>query len=77
MKMLSWTDYVGEIGLDFTKRTRIKKEQQIKWFEKIVEICSKENKIMSIHIRGAEEIALKIIGQYCPRKCIVHWYTVS
>ena len=75
MKMLSWTDYVGEIGLDFTKRTGIKKEQQIKWFKKIVETCSKENKIMSIHIRGAEEIALKIIGQYCPRRCIVHWYT--
>ena len=75
MKMLSWTDYVGEIGLDFTKRTGIEKEQQIKWFEKIVEICSIENKVMSIHIRGAEEFALKIIDQYCPRRCILHWYT--
>ena len=75
MEMLSWTDYVGEIGLDFTKRAKIKKEQQIKWFEKIVEICSKENKIMSIHIRKAEEVALKIIGKYCPKRCILHWYT--
>lgn len=75
MKMLPQTEYVGEIGLDFTKRTGIEKNQQIKWFEKIVEACSEKNKVMSIHIRGAEEIALKILSKYCPRRCILHWYT--
>ena len=58
MKMLPQTEYVGEIGLDFTKKTGIEK-----------------NKVMSIHIRGAEEIALKILSKYCPRRCILHWYT--
>ncbi len=41
------------------KKTGIEKNKQIKWFEKIVEACSEKNKVMSIHIRGAEEIALK------------------
>lgn len=50
MKMLPQTEYVGEIGLDFTKRTGIEKNQQIKWFEKIVEACSEKNKVMSTHI---------------------------
>lgn len=75
MCLLPQTEYVGEIGLDFTKRNEKKKEQQIKWFEKIVEVCSEKNKVMSIHIRGAEEIALKILERYCPRRCILHWYT--
>lgn len=75
MKMLPQTEYVGEIGLDFTKKTGIEKNKQIKWFEKIVEACSEKNKVMSIHIRGAEEIALKILSKYCPRRCILHWYT--
>lgn len=30
---------------------------------------------MSIHIKGAEEIALKILGKYYPRRYILHWYT--
>lgn len=75
MKMLPQTEYVGEIGLDFAKKTGIEKNKQIKWFEKIVEVCSEKNKVMSIHIRGAEEIALKILSKYCPRRCILHWYT--
>ena len=75
MYLLPQTEYVGEIGLDFTKRNGIKKDQQIKWFEKIVEACSEKNKLMSIHIREAEEIALKILEKYCPKRCILHWYT--
>ena len=75
MRLMQSTNYVGEIGLDFTKKTGIEKNKQIKWFEKIVEACSEKNKVMSIHIRGAEEIALKILSKYCPRRCILHWYT--
>lgn len=75
LKMLPQTEYVGEIGLDFTKRTGVKKDQQIEWFEKIVAVCSEKNKVMSVHIRGAEETALKILSKYCPRRCILHWYT--
>ena len=75
MYLLPQTEYVGEIGLDFTKRNGIKKDQQIKWFEKIVEACSEKNKLMSIHIRGAEENALKILEKYCPKRCILHSYT--
>ena len=43
MKMLPQTEYVGEIGLDFTKKTGIEKNKQIKWFEKIVEACSEKD----------------------------------
>ena len=73
--LLPQTDYVGEIGLDFTKKNRIPNEQQIGYFQKIVEVCSDKNKLISVHIRGAEQEALEVIGRYRPKRCILHWYT--
>lgn len=77
MYLLSQTDYVGEIGLDFSKKTGIPRDMQIYYFDKIVEVCSKNNKLMSVHIKEAEEEALQIFNKWKPRRCIVHWYTGS
>lgn len=75
--LLQYTDYVGEIGLDFTRKKGIEKNQQIAFFDEIMDMCSKKNKIMSVHIRGAEKEALQIISKYKPKRCILHWYTGS
>lgn len=75
--LLKQTNYVGEIGLDFTQNKGIQKEEQINFFDEIMSICSKYNKLMSIHIRGAEEEALDIISKYKSQRCIIHWYTGS
>lgn len=75
--LLSQTEYVGEIGLDFSKKAGIPKEKQVEYFDKIIEVCSKENKIMSVHIRGAEKEALQILNKWRPKRCILHWYTGS
>lgn len=75
MKLLDETRYVGEIGLDFTKRSNNDFDFQIYAFERIVERCTKENKIMTIHVRKAEKEAYEILKKYMPQKCIIHWYT--
>lgn len=77
MYLLQTTNYVGEVGLDFIQKNGMKKEQQLAVFDDIVSICSKRNKLMSVHIRGAEKEALQIISKYKPQKCILHWYTGS
>lgn len=77
MQLLSQTEYVGEIGLDFSKKNGMPREIQIEIFDKIVEICSRENKIMSVHIRNAEEEAFQILNRWKPKRCILHWYTGS
>ena len=76
-KLLQYTNYVGEIGLDFTHKKGIEKNKQIMFFDEIMDICSKKNKIMSVHIRSADEEALYIINKYKPKRCILHWYTGS
>ncbi len=77
MYLLPQTEYVGEIGLDFTRKTGMPKDKQLEFFDRIVEVCAKNNKIMSVHIRGAEKEALQIIDRWRPRRCILHWYTGS
>ena len=75
MKLLDRTRYVGEIGLDFSKKSNNDFDFQIYSFEKIVERCSKENKIMTVHVRKAEREAYEILARFRPQKCIIHWYT--
>lgn len=72
---LALTNYVGEIGLDFSKKNAMEKQLQIKCFDEIVSLCAEKNKLMSIHIRNADKEALRIIEKYRPRKCIIHWYS--
>lgn len=73
--LLSDTQYVGEIGLDFSKKAFVRHETQIYFFDRIVEACTARNKLMSIHIRGAEKEAFDILEKYHPTRCILHWYT--
>lgn len=73
--LLPNVDYIGEIGLDFSNQKGLSKEIQIKHFDKIISACAKYNKLMSIHIRNAEDEAIRILKMYSPQKCIIHWFT--
>lgn len=77
MYLLPQTEYVGEIGLDFSRKTGMSKDKQMEYFDRIVEVCAKKNKIMSVHIREAEKEALRIIDKWRPRRCVLHWFTGS
>ena len=71
------TKYVGEVGLDFSKRYYSAKDLQIKAFEQIVNVAQSENKLMNIHSFRAEEAVLEILTRYKVQNAIIHWYTGS
>ena len=48
---------------------------QLDAFEQITRKCANDNKLMTVHIRHAEEPAIEIIRRYTPKRCIIHWYT--
>ena len=73
--LLSRTNYVGEIGLDFSKSAQNSQEDQLRFFEMIMERCSSENKLMTVHIRRAEAQAIDVIRRHSPRRCIIHWFS--
>ena len=75
MRLIDRTNYVGEIGIDLSSRSYRNEAAQIASFEQIVKTCTIKNKLMTVHIRRAEEQALRIITKYSPSKCIIHWFT--
>jgi len=67
--------YIGEVGLDFSKRLHLSRDAQITIFEQIVKIASCENKLLNIHSYMAEKAVLDILKQYKTKGSIIHWYT--
>ncbi len=77
MILVKSATYVGEIGMDFSSESYIAKKMQINYFERIVDVCASNNKLMSVHLRKSEAEAIEIIKRYQPQKCIIHWFTGS
>lgn len=75
MLLMDRTNYVGEIGVDFSRSSPKNRDSRLATFEKIVSKCAETNKLMTVHSRGAEEEILEIIKRYMPKRCIMHWYT--
>ena len=74
LKMTRTTKYIGEVGLDFKSNKAMNIDKQLYFFERIVKLCAEENKLLSVHLKGAEEKMIEIISKYKPLKCIIHWY---
>lgn len=74
IRMAKTVNYIGEVGLDFKSTKSLDIDKQLYYFERIVELCARENKLFSVHVKGAEKELIEIISKYKPLKCIVHWY---
>ena len=67
--------YIGEVGLDFSRQYKNVINEQIRYFDKIVEMCSSTNKVLSVHTKNAEDKIIEIVKKHKPKKCIIHWFT--
>ncbi|MBO5322567.1 MAG: TatD family hydrolase [Oscillospiraceae bacterium] len=71
--------FIGEVGLDFSKRFYSSKEDQIIVFEHIIQSCARA-KTISIHSAFADKQVLDILDKYKTTEhnnCILHWYSGS
>ena len=75
------TRYVGEVGLDFSKRRIATRNAQLWAFRHIANACAKDGgKVLSIHCVKAYDDALSILkGSGCLASCtcIFHWFSGS
>jgi TatD DNase family protein len=69
------SQYIGEIGLDYRVADPKKKSEQLSLFTKILAYANGKNRILSIHIRRAEEDAIQTIRQFPKNQYIIHWFT--
>ena len=71
------SNFVGEVGIDGSKRFSKSITLQTSIFEKVLQECESQNgKIISIHSRAAESTVLNLLSKY-PR-CgtpILHWFS--
>ncbi|MHA1756167.1 MAG: TatD family hydrolase [Promethearchaeota archaeon] len=65
---------IGECGLDVLKKDNDIKNQ-LDNLRIQLEIAEKYEKILILHIRGAEKMILEILDSYKLKKVIFHWYS--
>lgn len=75
LSQLSSTNYIGEVGLDFSTKNICSKTAQIEAFDFICHNAAKYNKVLSVHSRKAEKDTLAILMQNRVKRAIIHWYT--
>ncbi len=75
-ELINETRFIGEIGLDFAKKSKEDVKSQTEMFEKILEWCSGKNKILSIHSRSAAKKVVDMLNGF-KGTVILHWYSGS
>ena len=69
------TNYIGEVGLDFSKHYKSTQKEQIDIFSFICELAAQKNKLLSVHSRKAEKETLDILLKNKVTRAIIHWYS--
>lgn len=68
------TRYIGEVGLDFAKKSKEDIDAQIEMFTKIISWCTGKRKILSVHSRSAVKKVLDLLEDF-DGVVILHWYS--
>lgn len=74
IRALSRVEYVGEIGLDFSRHGRDTKKSQLRVLDRLLAEPLLRHRVVTAHSRGAEKT---IIDRLADAKvaAILHWYT--
>ena len=76
-KYFSTTNYIGEVGVDGSKKYMNNIDSQIRIFDYICSKVNNQAKIMTIHSKKAEEIVLEKLKKYKIKYAVFHWYSGS
>jgi len=74
LKHVNNTKFIGEVGLDFSKRATKSKDAQIELFEFVLKNINIEESILNIHSSNAEDEVLQMLVKYDVKKVVFHWY---
>lgn len=74
-KYFDSTKYLGEIGLDFSKKYEPYISEQVRIFETILARVGEKPKLLSLHSKYAEKTVLDLLFKYNIKHAIFHWYS--
>lgn len=69
------TSYIGEVGLDFSRKGIVSTSVQLNTFKYILSAVREKKKIISLHSRKAEKIIFQNLRQSNIKAAIFHWYS--
>lgn len=73
-RLFDTTDYVGEIGLDFSREGKPSKTRQLEVFRAVLEHPRIRSKVLSVHTRGAEAECIDRLVD-AGATAILHWFS--
>jgi TatD DNase family protein len=76
VRQLPNTEYVGEVGLDFSRHGKDTKAAQLRVFDRLLAQPTLRDKIVTVHSRGADAIVIQRL-RAAGVTAILHWYTGS
>lgn len=74
-KYINLTNYIGEIGLDFTSNNEIYRVKQLQIFEHICSSIKDSPKILSVHSKKSENQVFQILKENQIKFAVFHWYS--
>ena len=72
-RLLGETDYVGEVGLDYSIHGRPSRQRQTEVFERILAMPAVRQKVLTVHSRQAEADTVRLLIE-ARVPAILHWY---
>ena len=72
-RLLDQTDYVGEVGLDFSIHGMSTRRRQTEVFERVLAEPSIRHKVLTVHSRQAEADTVRLLTD-ARVHAILHWY---
>lgn len=76
-KAVNETDYIGEVGLDFSPQGLESKRLQVESFRFVLQVLQGREKIVSIHSRRAESSVLELLAEFGIGPAVLHWFSGS
>jgi TatD DNase family protein len=73
-RLLERTDYVGEVGLDYSQHGRGSARRQRDVFERILSLPGIRTKVLTVHSRRAEKETIELLATV-DVTAILHWYS--
>ncbi len=74
VRQLPNTEYVGEVGLDFSSHGKHTKTAQLPVFDRLLAQPVLRHKVVTVHSRGAEAVVIERLRS-AGVVAILHWYT--
>jgi TatD DNase family protein len=77
LRLAPEANFIGEIGLDFSREGAASKKEQLTTFRAIAKAIGGSRKFVSLHSRGAEEVVLDVLQEFGVDHAVLHWYSGS